>query len=305
VLALLDRLRSLGRRRSRPDRPLAQDPLLALAAAEPRRRWEAAEVLGAVAAQAQTVAALTQALNDPEPFVRWQAGRSLVALNTEESFQALADSLQAPSPVQRAAAAEALGHSQWPAVIPLLAEALTDADAGVRVAGALALGRLRRAEGTPYLAAALQTETSPGVRWALTRALGMIGVPTGAQALYNCLISQWEEPQVRRSAVWAAGRMGWDATAVAALLTALEDPDAPTRWQACLSLGQVTQEAVRSGLADRAAVAAVREGLGRLREDGANAGQGLVGEAAAQALAQIEAALWARRGKEKEKKESR
>ncbi len=290
-MGLMARLFGFGQRSAAPQRVFAGDPFLALSDAQPRRRWEAAAALRDTPELEHAIPALAQALNDTEPFVRWQAGQSLIMIASNEAWEALSAALRSPSPLPRAAAAEALGQSGWPQVIPLLTEALTDQDAGVRVAAALALGCLRRAEGAPYLAAALQTETSPGVRWAITRALGLVGVPLGAEALHTCLTNQWEETPVRRSAVWAAGRMGWEMAAMAALLAALEDGDAQVRWQACLGLGHVTQATLRAGSVDRAAVDQIREALGRLRGDSANAGSESVGEAAERALAQIDAGL--------------
>jgi HEAT repeat protein len=239
--------------------------------------------------------ALAHALGDPEPFVRWQAGQSLIALSSQEAMNALGEALRDPSSLRRAAAAEALGQPDWVEVVPFLADMLADKDAGVRAVAALALGQIGHAEGVPHLAARLEREPSPGVRWAIIRALGVIGVVAGAESLSRCLARPEEPAPVRRNAVWALGRLGWDATVVESLLAALNDPDPPVRWEACLGLGSVAQAAMRAGPVDRGLLQRVRDALADRREDGAAAGAGLVSEAASQALAQIDAGLWARR----------
>jgi HEAT repeat protein len=176
-----------------------------------------------------------------------------------------------------------------------LAATLADHDPGVRVAAALAIGRIGHPHGIPPLATRLEQEPSAGVRWAIVRALGMIGDPIAVAPLRQCLASWQESAPVRRSAARALGQLGWDVEVIEALLVALEDPDPQVRWHACLGLGNAIQAALRARQADHELVNRARETLGQLWKDGADAGFGLVGEAAAQALAQINAALRGRR----------
>jgi len=293
-MGLIARLRRWYRERPPTVSTLEGDPFVALADSEPRRRWEAASMLRNSTMPGQAAAALAHALGDPEPFVRWEAGQSLVALASQEALGALSEALRDPLPRRRAAAVEALGQPRWVEVIPFLADMLMDEDAGVRVAAALALGRIRHAEGAQHLAARLEQEPSPGVRWAIIRALGMIGVLASAGPLSRCLTHPEEPAPVRRNAAWALGRLGWDTTVVEGLLTALNDPDPQVRWQACLGLGSVAQTGLQAGLIERDLLNRMRDALAARREDGANAGLGLVSEAAAQALAQTDAGLWAR-----------
>lgn len=287
----------LWRRERAPALLFEGDPFAALADSQPRRRWEAAAALRDPSLAGQAVAALAQALADPEPFVRWEAGQSLIALGSEEALQALGESLRDPTPRRRAAAAEALGQPGWAQVLPLLVTTLVDRDPGVRVAAALAIGRIGHPHGIPHLAACLEREPSAGVRWAIVRALGMIGDPAGVVPLRQCLASPWEPAPVRRSAAWALGRFGWEATAVEGLLAALGDPDPQVRWHACQGLGNAIQAALQAGQADHELVDHAREALSQLWRDGADAGFGLVSEAAAQALAQINAALRGQRSR--------
>ncbi len=295
MMGWIARLRRLRHKRSDIARSWEGDPFVALSDPHPRRRWEAASVLGQHPMPTRAAEALVRALGDPEPFVRWQAGRSLLDLPEHEALRALRDALNDASPVRRAAAAEALGEAPWRQALPLLVEALSDQDAGVRVAAALSLGRIGRVEVIEPLATRMEQEPSPGVRWALVRALGMVGVPAGAEPLQQCLTRDGEEAPVRRSAAWALGQLSWDPAVVDGLLTALDDPDPQVRWHACLGLGNIAQTALRSRNTDRELLERVQEALARRREDGADAGQGLVGEAASQALAQIHAGLWRRR----------
>ncbi|MCS7220976.1 MAG: HEAT repeat domain-containing protein [Anaerolineae bacterium] len=293
-MGLITRLRNWRRNRSVAP-SFEGDPFAALADTRPRRRWEAAAALRDQSLAEQAIIALTQALADPEPFVRWEAGQSLIALGTEEAIQALSESLRDPSPRRRAAAAEALGQPGWVQVLPLLTAVLVDRDPGVRVAAALAIGRIGHPLGIPHLAACLEREPSAGVRWVIARALGMIGDPAAVSPLRQCLAALWEPAPVRRSAAWALGQLGWDAGAVEGLLAALSDPDPQVRWHACLGIGNVIQAALRARQADHELVARAREALSQLWKDGADAGFGLVGEAAVQALTQINAALRSRR----------
>jgi len=285
----ISRLRRLRRKREPPKPSFDGDPFSALADPQPRRRWEAALALQLTDAPERAVDALVQALGDPVPFVRWQAGRSLVTLPREEALRGIRSALQDELPLRRAAAAEALGETTWEEALPLLVDALSDGDAGVRVAAALSLGRLRRPEAVEYLVAYMESEPSPGVRWAIARALGMIGAPEAAEMLQQCLSRQDEETQVRRSAAWALGQLGWDVTAVTGLLAALDDPDPQIRWYACLGLGRAAQALSHPDSADRELLNQVRNALVQRQEDDADAGEGIVGEAAAQALAQIRA----------------
>ena len=48
-----------------------------LSASQARQRWEAAEALAPYSGQTSVAEALIEALGDPHPFVRWQAGESL------------------------------------------------------------------------------------------------------------------------------------------------------------------------------------------------------------------------------------
>ena len=293
-MGLIARLRNWRRHRATTF-SFDGDPFAALADLQPRRRWEAAAALRDRSLAGQAIAALAQALADPEPFVRWEAGQSLIALGSEEALQALSESLHDPLPRRRAAAAEALGQPGWVQVLSLLTATLADHDPGVRVAAALAIGRIGHPHGVPPLVARLGQEPSAGVRWAIVRALGMIGDPMAAAPLRQCVASLQELVPVRRSAAWALGQLGWDVEVIEALLVALGDPDPQVRWHACLGLGNVIQAALRAGQANHELVDRAREILGQLWKDGADAGFGLVGEAAAQALAQINTALRGRR----------
>ncbi len=288
-MGFIAQLRRLWRKRSAPPTPFDEDPFVALADPEPRRRWEAANALQDSDTPERAVPALVQALGDPEPFVRWQAGQSLIALHTPEALDGLAQALRDDSPQRRAAAAEALGQATWPEVISLLTDALTDADPGVRVAAAISLGRLKDPASVPHLTTRLTYEASPGVRWAIIRALGMIGDASCAAAIRTCLAQRNESPSVRRSAAWALGQLGWDTVVAEGLLNALEDPDPQVRWYACQGFRRILRSVSRAEPEERALLSRIRAALRAQSEDQTHAGVGVVGEAASQALAQLNA----------------
>ena len=219
--------------------------------------------------------------------MRWQAGRSLIALEAEAALDPLAAALQDASPLRRAAAAEALGESRWPEATSLLIDALNDEDPGVRVTVATALGRLRDRISVAHLAARLAYEPSPGVRWALLRALGAIGAPAGADTIRAYLTPE-EPTAVRRSAAWALGQIRWHASAIEGLLEALSDPDPQVRGYACRGLHDAIRSLSRIGPAERELLLQVREALEAAYHDQRDAGFGVIGELAAQALAQLE-----------------
>jgi HEAT repeat protein len=123
-----------------------------------------------------------------------------------------------------------LGRRGTPRAIAGLAQCLGDPDLGTPALQALA--RLPHAETNPALAAALKLDLAPGPRAALIAVCGERRLEAAVPDLAPCLVSP--EPEVRRAAALALGRIG--TPAAEELLRSLPDTDAarPLRAEALL-----------------------------------------------------------------------
>jgi HEAT repeat protein len=196
-----------------------------------------------------------------------------------------------------------------PEVLQALTERLRDEDGDVRRAAAEALGRMGEAAATPEVLQAL-TERLRDVRWdvhyAATRALGTMGpaaaTPEVLQALTEHLQDEvWEvssapgyvrpwgmrqlideysggpaevlQKDVRRSVVWALGRMGPAAATpevLQALLEYLRHEDGRVREAAAKALGAMGEAAARPEVL-QALTERLRDKDGDVREAAAEA----------------------------------
>lgn len=167
-------------------------------------RLEAINVLETLeSAAVPAVPVLTQALADPDLFVRWAAARTLGKMGPVEPSR----------------------------VVPALARLLFDRDLDVRLAAALALERIGPAAqaAVPNLIRALGASDAVE-REAAARALGGIG--TGAQPAVPALAAALADadPRVRQIAAEVLGRFGARAaSAEPALRKALDDADPDVR----------------------------------------------------------------------------
>ena len=221
----------IGRRR------FVGDPVSTLADPNPRRRWEMAAALAEVPVDRDELMTLVGALADKEPFVRWQAGRTLAALGGRAALESLLQALRTPPTARQAAAAEALGMLRDKRAVPALLEALSSHHIGVRVSAIEALGHIGASDAVPLLLQMLRDEAA-GVRRAAAWALGKLADPSAIDALVVRLSDAQEHVLVRRSAAWALGRMALNPVAVAALTKALDDRDPQVRWYAAEGLGR-------------------------------------------------------------------
>ncbi len=247
--------------------------LAGLRATEPHSRWESAARLGRHPQRSgEAIAALMEALADPEEVVRWQAAEALAAQEADRVFPVLAQALDDPNPLRRAAAAEAIGRQGDEAAVLTLRKHLGDPDPGVRSAVASALGQIGDATAVPALIPLLGDE-NPDVRRAVAGALGRIGNPAAAAPLAVQLIQPGQPLLVRRALAAAVARAPHrDAQPV--LIQALNDPDGQVRGYAAQALGQI---------GDDAACAALRV----LSEDQTPILHGTVGDSARHALASL------------------
>jgi HEAT repeat protein len=244
-------------------------------------RWQAVEDLGWQASRldASALEALAGALSDGHPFVRWQAGRSLVKAGRERALPLLLRELNGQSPEGRAAAADALGNLPGMHAVTALVAALSDGDEGVRCSAVEALARIGRVEAGPTLEQVLLHDDSPLVRRGAAWALGRLRDPASAPALQRAL--QDGSPLVRRSAAYALSYLRSQG-AVSALIDALGDDDPQVRWNAACALGEIrAQEALPA--------------LQQATEDEALALHGPVAIAARQAIARVKRISWRER----------
>jgi HEAT repeat protein len=211
-----------------------------LGAPDARRRWEAAATLGRNSQRSpEAVAALIGAMEDPEPFVRWQAAEALGKQEAGRVFGRLSQALAGPSPLQRAGAAQALGRLSGEAACQALVTALDDKDAAVRTAGAHALGSC----GDPTLMQALVPlleDPDLAARCAAAQALGRIGDTRAAGPLAAAL--RPDQHLLFRRAVAAALARVPHPEVQETLLAALRDPDPQVRGYSAQALGQVGNE---------------------------------------------------------------
>lgn len=205
-----------------------------LASSDPEERRDALMKLGAMKHPDASRAALP-ALNDADPVVRVTAAHSIETLPPADAAAALIPLLTDKQEVVRREAAHALGATRSrTAVQPLIELLNTDKEGAVRAAAATALGRI----GDEAAVVPLVNVLSPGgakkkkskagenefVMREAARSLGQIHSRAGVAALIETLNSDANPIDVRRAAAEALGAIG-DATATAALKTAVESPD--------------------------------------------------------------------------------
>jgi HEAT repeat protein len=249
-------------------------------------RWRAAATLGKYSLRSpEAVAALMDALADPEEFVRWQAAEALARQEAGRVFPALFEALRSHDPNRRAGASHALGLLHDEAATQALLPALDDREPAVRAAVAAALGEIGDPTAIVALIPLLQDD-EPDVVRAAARALGRIGgaaastaAATGAAADASGALAQAlarrDQPLLVRRALAAALAQAPHPDAQPQLLDALHDPDPQVRGYAAQALGQVGSENAH------AALQAMKADRGRLIK-------GTVGQEAGRALTLLE-----------------
>lgn len=201
-------------------------------------RCLAADLLGQTGgSSAEAIAALTAALQDPEPHVRIVAAGALGLIGppAREAIPALTAMLQTPQAAAAIRPLSCFGSAAQPAV-PHLIPLLQHADADVRWNAARTLGKIRAVEALGPLLAALQDE-HPAVREHAAEALGDLGPPAkdAIPALITALAD--EHPRVRRDAARSLGQLGPAArSALGALKELAQDPDPEVRAAAARSV---------------------------------------------------------------------
>jgi HEAT repeat protein len=229
------------------------DELLAALLGDVTTRWVAVEALGQLRLADSAPQLLPKVrhyliamLGDEQAPVRLAAAEALRGMADAETVAALLDSLQDADPLLRRSVATALGQvGAKEAVVPLIAR-LRDSNASVRLSAADALGSIADQRALAPLIVVL-ADDDPWVRVAAATALGRLGDDQAAPSLIRMLEAD-ESLVVRRAALSALGSLNAYALARYALLQALTDEDALIRRLATEQLARAGNPADRAAL---------------------------------------------------------
>jgi hypothetical protein len=202
----LQRLASDSGKGPKLDPDQRKELLAALASERSADRWLAAEGLAEGDPGRAGVAALAALLGDPDPLLRFEAGRALGLIGGKAARQALLNAAASGDKLTQAAAADGLGA--LPATgdtVTALSGLLESSDALVRQSAGEALARL-----DPPPPARDGTSAAPTIQTVLVK-----------------LLEDDDAVMVRRAAVLALGR--WGDTSVDSVLAARQDDDAEDR----------------------------------------------------------------------------
>jgi HEAT repeat protein len=209
------------------------------------RRWwlraDACEKLGLIRSE-RAVKPLIAALADPIPEVRVRATQALGQIGTSEALRPLVAALKSPGRWSAIRVSVVLIMAGDEAVNVLLEDYQWLPD-HARLAAVDIFARIRSLRASPLLRDLLG-DPNPDLRARAANAIGMLGDPTGAEALTRSL----EDPKwpVRAMAAKALGHLR-ESTSIGALKNALADPQWWVRANAA--------EALKSkGLAGREAL---------------------------------------------------
>jgi HEAT repeat protein/beta-lactamase regulating signal transducer with metallopeptidase domain len=183
------------------------------------------------------VAALVNALDDPDRQVRLSALASLAEMNDVRAVPGAMQALTSDDPEMRRNAVYLLGEMGDRRALPGLLPLLDDPDRQVRRTAARALGEFQDSTAIAALSRALQTDSDPEVRKTSAWALGEIEDPRAIPALVQALQSD-ESAEVRATAAWALGEIQ-DASALDALGAAVRDENPDVRRQSIRAIGEI------------------------------------------------------------------
>lgn len=240
-IAALDVLTALGPRAKNAAKIVAE----ALNSPDPMLRWHAARALGELESDnEEAIAALTAALGDNSPQVRSHAAFALgeIGAKNQEALNRLVELVGDENPVVRRASVEALKKidPDRESVRPAFLRALRDSSPEVRAHAVEAIASL----GKPNVNELIAALDSPETCHAACLLLAELG-PKAQQAvpaLSETLAD--ENPVVRLEALIALGRIGEAAKpAIPKMLKALDDETEAVRFGAVFALGKMGPDA--------------------------------------------------------------
>ncbi|HVR85838.1 MAG TPA: alpha-L-fucosidase [Planctomycetota bacterium] len=207
------------------------------------RRDEIKSAGEAPAESSSEILRLLQAMDDPDPEVRWRSEFALGRVGPR-GLRALASALRNDRPQIRRAAAFVLGPHGRKAreAIPALVDALADPEEGVRIWTAHALGEIDP-EDSRALSALTKSlrDTSPDVRRVLVMTVIRLGPQAAGAATPLIDLLQDADAGIRALACAAFREIGPGArAAIPALIARLADPDADVQGgaeQALIRIG--------------------------------------------------------------------
>lgn len=188
---------------------------------------------------------LLQAMNDPDPEIRWRAEFALGRIQPS-GLKSLTESLRDKSPKIRISAAQVLGPLARRAAptVPALLDALADPEGEVRVWVVKALGDIDPSN-PQVVSALLRTlrDPSPDVRRVTLVILIRLGPAAAGSATVLADVLQDADPGIRADACIALRRLGTDGRAgVTALISRLSDPESNVRKCAAQALASIGPE---------------------------------------------------------------
>lgn len=281
------------------DRRSFEDELANLRSPNTRTRMRAAQALGRSGRQ-EAIAALSDAVEDPEPRVRLAVVKALRQFKNTAAIGALLEGLSDSVAGIRSESLAGLleiyvdvekrspidhflgffDDKEPPEIVPFtevdekvvagLEARLHDSEVSLRRKAALALGLLKAEDGVDSLGAALADPEKP-VREEAVEALGRIGGQTAGQALLTALADP--SAAIRGKAVEALGRMGHLPGANALLELYQAEPGKKLAEKSLAALAQMGAPEARSLFlemmtsSDRKRRRWAVEGLARLRDE--------------------------------------
>ncbi|MDD5528794.1 MAG: HEAT repeat domain-containing protein [bacterium] len=205
----------------------------------PKKRWEAAEILGD-AGDCFAVPHLITALKDEIEKVRENVAEALGKLGDRKAITPLRERLKDPYPSVRYAAGEALARLHDRSGVSIIVQAIRDSTVTfqrrARIAEALAI--LDEKQAIPSLIAVLDDPASPKLREETIYALGSLKAKAAVEPMTKRLKPEIEDdPKCRVALTQALMEIADKPGAMPTLVRTLKDPDASVRKGASDALG--------------------------------------------------------------------
>lgn len=197
----------------------------------PKKRWEAAEILGD-AGDCFAVPYLIKALTDEEPRVRENSAEALGKLGDRKAVNPLRKALKDPHATVRYASGEALARLHERSGVSIIVQAIRDSTVSfkrrARIAEALAI--LDEQQAIPSLISVINDPVSSKLREEAIYALGSLRAKAAVEPLCKRLKPDIEDdPACRVAITQALMEISDKPNSIPTLVRTLKDPDAAVR----------------------------------------------------------------------------